>query len=159
MTEWAEGVTAYFRGEHRQSLAHLDNAERIMPGFPDIRRLRADAEMKVDKYPRFMQRGKSVGLGVGVALVGVLFIVGVRTFVRGRTQSSPAGVQRIGPEEIRRRLETKTGAVLVDARHGANFDDSPVQAAGALRYDVDNPNAQALRVRMNPDGEVVVYCD
>ena len=159
MMEWAEGVASYFRGEYRQSLAHLDNAERMMPGFPDIRRLRADAQMKIDKDPRFMQKGKSVGLGVGVALVGVLFIVGVRTFVRGRTQNSPAGVERIGSEEIRRRLETKTGAVLVDARHGANFDDSPVQAAGALRYDVDNPNAQALRVNVNPDGEVVVYCD
>jgi S1-C subfamily serine protease len=159
MTEWAEGVAAYFRGEYGRSLAHLDSAERLMPGFPDIQRLRADAQMKTDKYPRFMRRGKSVGLGVGLVLVGAFVVVSVRALVKTRTRTRPEEVQRIAPDEIRRRLETGTGVALVDARHGAQFDTSPVQAAGALRYDIDNADAQALRVRVNPDGEVVAYCD
>ena len=40
MTEWTEGVAAYFKGEYKRSLGHLNDAERIMPGFPDIQRLR-----------------------------------------------------------------------------------------------------------------------
>jgi hypothetical protein len=158
MTEWTEGVAAYFRGEYRRSLAHLNDAERIMPGFPDIQRLRAEAQMKVDKHPRFLRRGKTFGLGIGILLAGALLAVGMRTLVRNRARRSPGGVQRMGPEEIRRRLETGTVAV-VDARHGTNFETSPVQVAGALRYDIDNPDVRALRVQVNPDGEVVAYCD
>jgi hypothetical protein len=159
MTEWAEGVAAYFRGEYKQSLGHLNDAERIMPGFPDIQRLRADAQMKVDKHPRFMRRGQTVGLGIGAVLVGVLAVLGLRTIVRRRVRTGPAGIRRVAAEELRRRLETGAGVALLDARHGAHFDDASVQAAGALRYDIDHPDAQALRVQVNPDGEVVAYCD
>jgi S1-C subfamily serine protease len=159
MTQWTAGVTAYFRNEHRKSLAHLDAAERLMPGFPDIQRLRADVQMKTSKSPRFTRRGKTVGLGIGVALVGVLGVLGLRTIVRNRVRPGPAGIQRVGAEEIRRRLETGSGVTLVDARHGANFDDAPVQAAGAVRYDIDHPDMPALRVHVNPDGEVIAYCD
>jgi serine protease Do len=159
MTEWSEGVSAYFRGEYRQSLARLDAAERLMPGFPDIRRLRADAQMKVNKSPQFMRKGKTVGLGIGAALMGILAVLGLRTIMRNRVRAGTVGIRRIGAEEIRRRLEAGPGVTLVDARHGADFDGAPVQAAGAVRYDVDHPDVQALRVQMNPDGEVVAYCD
>jgi hypothetical protein len=159
MTEWAAGVTAYFKGEYRKSLAHLDAAERLMPGFPDIQRLRASVQMKVDKTPRFMRRGKTVGLGIGLALMGVLAVLGLRTLMRNRVHPGPTGIQRVGAEEIRRRLEAGSGVALVDARHGAAFDDTSVQAAGAVRYDIDHPDLPALQVQVKPDGEVIAYCD
>ncbi|RPI10859.1 MAG: hypothetical protein EHM71_02490 [Zetaproteobacteria bacterium] len=158
MTEWSEGVAAYFRGEFRRSLAHLESAERIMSGFPDVQRLLAEAQMKVDMHPRFLRRGRTFGLGIGVVLLGALAAVGVRTLVQRRSARRPGSVRRMGPDEIRRRLEAGTVAVL-DVRHGANFDDSPVQVAGAVRYDIDHPDVRALRVQVNPDGEVVAYCD
>lgn len=158
MKEWEQGVAAYFRGEYQRSLGHLNTAEKIMPGFPDIQRLRAYVQMRVDKRPRFMERGKTVGLGVGAVLVGVLVIVGVRRYATARANGGPAVVQRIGADEIRRRLETGTGVALVDARHGAAFDMSPVQAAGAVHFDIDHPDVEALRVHVKPDGEVVAYC-
>jgi hypothetical protein len=158
MTEWTDGVAAYFRGEYTRSLRHLDNAERIMPGFPDIQRLRTDAQMKVDKHPRFMRRGKAFGVGIAVVLAGALAAVGMRTLMGRRAQRRPGSVQRTEPEEIRQGLETGTVSV-VDARHGANFETSPVQVAGALRYDIDHPDVRSLRVQVNPDGEVVAYCD
>lgn len=159
MSEWTAGVAAYFRGEYARSLRHLDSAERIMPGFPDIQRLRAEARMQVDKNPRFARRGKTLGLGVGVMLMGALAVMGVRAFVRTRSTSGAGKVHRISPEELRRRLDTRTDVAIVDARHGVNFDESPVQATGALRYDVDHPDVQMLRVHVKPDGEVIAYCD
>jgi hypothetical protein len=51
------------------------------------------------------------------------------------------------------------GVTVLDTRHGTHFDDSPIQAVGAVRYDIDHPDVQALRVQVNPDGEVVAYCD
>jgi S1-C subfamily serine protease len=159
MTEWAAGVAAYFQGEYRKSLAHLDAAERLMPGFPDIQRLRADVQMKVNKSPRFMQRGKTVGLGIGVALIGVLAVLSLRTVMRNRARSGPAEIRRVGAEEIRRRLEAGAGVTLIDARHGETFDEAPVQAAGAVRFDIDHPGTPAFQVQVKPDGEVIAYCD
>jgi hypothetical protein len=158
MKEWEQGVADYFLGEYQRSLGHLNTAEQIMPGFPDIQRLRAYVQMRVDKRPRFMQRGKTVGLGVGVVLAGVLVIVGAKRYVKTRANGAPGAIQRIGADEIRRRLETGTGVALVDARHGAAFDTSPVQAAGATHFDIDHPDVEALRVHVKPDGEVVAYC-
>jgi hypothetical protein len=106
-----------------------------------------------------MRRGKTVGLGIGAALMGVLAVVGLRTIMRNRVRPGPGGIRRVGAEEIRRHLETGSGVALLDARHGEQFDGSPVQADGAIRYDVDHPDVPALRVQVNPDGEVVAYCD
>lgn len=159
MREWARGVDAYFRGEYQHSLEQIQAAEKIMPGFPDLMRLQTDAQVRVDMNPRFMLKGKRIGLGLGlVAAVGLLGIGG-RTIFRRRFLGPQGSVQRIDPEEIRRRLDTRPDVALVDARRGASFEGSPIQAAGAVRYDVDHPDTQALRVRVNPDGEVVAYCD
>jgi hypothetical protein len=158
MTEWTGAVTAYFGGEYRQSVAHLERAERLMPGFPDVQRLRADAQMRSNKNPRLLRRGKALGLGLGGVLVGILAVGGVRSVVKRRRDDTPRGVPRVSPEDLRRRLDVGVGVTLLDARRSVEFDPSPVQAAGALRYDVDRPDMEALRVQVNPDGEVVAYC-
>jgi S1-C subfamily serine protease len=89
MREWSQGVTAYFAGKYGRSLAHTDAALRIMAGFPDIDRLRADAQMQVDKDPRFMQLGKQFGFGLGAFAIAALLAVGIRTMWRRRSQSTP----------------------------------------------------------------------
>ena len=114
--------------------------------------------MRADKHPRFMRRGQTVGLGIGVVLAGFLVIVGAKRYANARANGGPAAVRRIGADEIRRRLGTRAGIALVDARHGAAFESSPVQAAGALHFDIDHPDVEALRVHVKPDGEVVAYC-
>jgi hypothetical protein len=159
MQAWSNGVREYFDGEYRRSLEHTNAALKIMPGFPDVERLRAEVQMRMDKNPRFMLRGKKIGFGFGVFAAVALLGVGARSVLRRRSPRAQSAVRRIDPEEIRRRLDAGTGVALVDARHGAAFEDSPMQAAGALRFDVDHPDIQSLQVRVNPDGEVVVYCD
>jgi S1-C subfamily serine protease len=155
---WTQAVDAYFRGEYRRSLEHTDAALRIMPGFPDLDRLHAEVQMRVDGHPRFLRRGMAIGLGIGLIAAGILLGTGVRAWRRrGRGATSSAAL-RIDPEDLRRRLDAGSGVTLVDARHGAAFDGSPVQAAGAVRFDIDHPDELALRIHVNPDGEVVAYC-
>ena len=97
MREWSQGVTAYFAGEYRRSLAHTDAALRIMAGFPDIDRLRADAQMQVDKNPRFMQLRKRFGLGLGAVAAMALLAVGIRTLWRRRSLPTPRATRRRRP--------------------------------------------------------------
>ncbi len=97
MREWSQGVNAYFAGEYRRSLAHTDAATRIMAGFPDIDRLRADAQMQVDKNPRFMRLGKKFGLGLGAVATVALLAFGIRTLRRRRSPPPPRAIRRPRP--------------------------------------------------------------
>jgi len=97
MREWSRGVTAYFAGEYRRSLAHTDAALRIMAGFPDIDRLRADAQMQVDKSPRFIRLSKRFGFGLGAVAAVALLAVGIRTLWRRRSLPTPRATRRRRP--------------------------------------------------------------
>ena len=97
MREWSQGVQAYFAGEYRRSLAHTDAALRIMAGFPDIDRLRADAQMQVDANPRLRQLGKKFGLGLGAVAAVALLAIGIRTLRRRRSSSPPRAGRRRRP--------------------------------------------------------------
>ena len=155
---WEEAVDAYFRGDYRRAVSHVESADRIMPGFPDLQRLRSEAQMREERKPTRISRNLTIGLALGAGLGAALLILGMRGGL-GRRWRPTTRIPRILPEEIRRRLETGSAVALVDARHGEGFETSPVQAAGALRYDVDHPDLQALQVRVAPSGEVVAYCD
>jgi hypothetical protein len=157
--EWEGAVASHFRGDYARAIGHLEAAERIMPGFPDVQRLRSEAQMRGEREPGVTGRSLRVGVGLGGALGVALLVLGVRSAVNSRIRRTTGRVGRISPEEIRTRLETGSAVALVDARHGGKFDESPVQVAGALRFDIERPSVQALQVQVAPSGEVVAYCD
>jgi S1-C subfamily serine protease len=157
--KWEEAVEEFFHGKYRRAVDAVDEAERIMPGFPDLQLLRSEAQQRIGREPGFSGRRLMIGLGLAGALGAALLVLGVRSTVRARVDRSRGHVQRITPDEIRRRLEAGAPVAVVDARHGGNFDDSPVQVAGAVRYDIDKPELPAFRIQVNPGGEVVAYCD
>ena len=94
MREWSQGVKAYFAGEYQRSLVHTDAALRIMAGFPDMDRLRADAQRRVDMHPPFMQRGKQFGLGLGAVAAVAVLAIGIRTLRRRRSPPRPRAGRR-----------------------------------------------------------------
>jgi S1-C subfamily serine protease len=157
--KWGEAVSRFFEGDYRRAIRAVDDAERIMPGFPDLRLLRSEAQLRMGRESGFSGRRLMVGLGLAGALGMALLVLGVRTSVKARLERVRGHVRRITPDDIRRKLEAGTPLTVVDARHGGNFDDSPVQIAGAVRYDVDNPSLPSFRVKVNPGGEVLAYCD
>ncbi len=158
MQAWGRAVRAYFDGEYRRSLESTDAAWRIMPGFPDVEHLRSDIQMRLDKDPRFTLHGKIIGFGFGGVALVALLALGTKAALRRKSLQRASAVRRIDADEVRRRLEAGSGVTLVDARHGAAFEDSPLEAAGAMRFDVDHPEMEPIRIRVKPDGEVVAYC-
>jgi hypothetical protein len=137
----------------------VEEADRLMPGFPDLMRLRSEAQMRGDREHGFGERSRGVGIWLGGGLGVALLALGARSVVISRIRRTRGLVQRVTPEEIRGRLETGAPVTILDARHGGNFDDSPVQVVGAKRYDVERPSAQSLQVQIAPGGEVIAYCD
>ena len=130
-----------------------------MPGFPDLMRLRSEAQMRGDRGSGFGERSRTAGVWLGGGLGVALLALGARSVVNSRIRRTRGLVRRVTPEDIRSRLETGAPVAILDARHGGNFDDSPVQITGAQRYDVEQPSAQSLQVQIAPGGEVIAYCD
>jgi hypothetical protein len=159
MREWEQAVTAEFQGNHARAIRHVEAADRILPGLPDVQRLRAEAQLGGEREPVLIQRNLAVGVGLGAGVGLALLILGLRHVVKRQLRRWRGRVERISPEEVRRRLETGTVLTLVDARRGMKFDASPGQVAGALRYDVERSTPQPHQMQVTPNGEVVVYCD
>jgi len=157
--KWERAVTSYFSGDYRRAATQVEEADRLMPGFPDLMRLRSEAQMRADRESGFGERSRTAGVWLGGGLGVALLALGARSVVNSRIRRTRGLVRRVTPEEIRSRLETGAPVAILDARHGGNFDDSPVQVAGAQRYDVEKPSAQSLQVQVTPGGEVIAYCD
>lgn len=65
-------------------------------------------------------------------------------------------VARIGPEELKRKLDAGEDVVIVDLRHALDFETDPRSIPGALRFaaeDLEEEHAAIPRGR-----EVVLYC-
>lgn len=156
--DWESGVRAYFGGRFRRSLASLDAAERIMPGFPDVQRLRTAAQLKAEESPAFSLRGLRFGVGLLAGLGLALLAMGAGSLWR-RARRWVGRVERITPEDLRRRLEAGEALALLDARQADRYAASPVQVTGAVRAAGDEGPAIPYRLEVGADGRVVVYCD
>ena len=103
--------------------------------------------------------GLTVWIGVGVVLGLTLLVLGLVRLESRRAGFGGGRVPRVAADEVRRRLDVGAGLTLVDARRSAKFVESPIQAAGAIRYDVERSSPQALQVQVTPNGDVIAYCD
>jgi len=157
--EWERALMAFFGEDYGRALQHLEAAERLAPGLPDARSLRAEAQLALETAPWFASRAWRVGGGLGVGLGMALLLLGVRSAVSSRVRRLRRRVPRLSPDEVRRRLEVGAPVALVDARHGASFESSPVEAAGAVRVDVERPKTPAFQLEAGERGEVIAYCD
>jgi S1-C subfamily serine protease len=140
---WERAVTRYFQGNYAGAVQTVEEAERIMPGFPDLARLRSEAQMRAERQPASSGHWLMWGAGFGLALLAV----GAWSVVRRKTRHASGRVRRISPNEVRSRLDAGSAVTLVDARQGV------------AREDGERAGPQALQVTVAPSGEVVVYCD
>ncbi len=157
--KWEQAVARYFEGDYRGAARTLEEAEQIMPGFADLMRLRVEAGMRAERQSVFSGRSLTLWIGLGAGLALTLLAVVVGRAVRGRTSQGGGQIPRVSPAEVRSRQEGGAGVALVDARRQEAFAESPVQAVGAIRYDVERSSPQALQVQVAPSGEMIVYCD
>jgi hypothetical protein len=157
--EWEMALVAFFREDYSAAISHLEAADRVVPGLPDVRALRTEAQLLLEKAPPFASRAWKIGGGLALGLGVALLVLGVRSAVSSRLRRVRGRVQRLSPEEVRRRLEVGSRVAMVDARHGVNFDDSPVQLPGSVRYDIERPKTPSFQLELGKNGEVIAYCD
>ena len=92
-----------------------------------------------------------------VVILGSLFVAYlVGKYVQRQRFLRQLRIDRITPEELRRRLDAGERVAIVDLRHRVDFDADPRTLPGALRFAADELEARHQEIPR--DREVVLYC-
>jgi rhodanese-related sulfurtransferase len=147
---WASGVEAFFAERYSTAASRFAEANRLIPGLPDVKKALGEAENKVKNPPPRPFPWAWATFGVTLVSVGVYGGMWGRRWWKNRYRILPA--QMIGF------IEKGLSPVLVDARTKTDYETSPLKLPGSVRIDPDE--AQAGRINLDADAKqmVVVYC-
>jgi len=147
---WASGVEAFFAERYSTAASRFAEANRLIPGLPDVKKALAEAENKVKNPPPRPFPWAWVTFGVTLVSVGVYGGMWGRRWWKNR--------YRILPGQMIGFIEKGLSPILVDARTKTDYETSPLKLPGSVRLDPDE--AQAGRINLDADDEqmIVVYC-
>ena len=109
---------------------------------------------QIDDLARLLAR---VGNTAGILLVVLVFAGYVVQKMESRRRFLKQLAQdRIGPEEVKKRMDTGEELFIVDLRHPLDFLPDPRVIPGALRMSPDELDARLPEIPR--DREIIVYC-
>jgi hypothetical protein len=147
-TAWHDALRRFFDGDHRGARGPLAEADRLLPGLPDVMRIQRENEERAARQPLLPWR--MVGAGLTLAGLGGYGGLLVSRMRRNRF--------RISPAEAARLLDAAVPPVLLDVRAPAAFESSPVRLPGSLHVSPERLERGDLGVPIEPDRTVVAYC-
>lgn len=95
------------------------------------------------------------GSMAAVVIVGICVYVGAK-FINRRRFIRTLRMARIEPEELKQMLDEKQDVVIVDLRHGLEFEAEPESIVGALRLSPDE--LEETHSLIPRDRDVILYC-
>lgn len=111
-------------------------------------------------FSRQLDRAIDYALGMGrtlfVLVAGVLSIYILRRYASRRRFMRQLSIDRMEPEELKRKLDRGENVLVIDVRHALDFETDPAIIPGALRIPFEQ--VEEGRTDVPPDRETVVYC-
>jgi S1-C subfamily serine protease len=147
-TAWHSGLSAFFRGRYSRAGPSFAEANRLLPGIPDVQRISVEnaALAKTQPLLPWDQLGAAL---VALGLVGYVFLFGLR-WRRNRF--------RISPSEVARLLEGPEPPAILDVREASAYEASPVRIPRSLRISAQDFSNEGKRPDIAPERMVVAYC-
>ncbi len=144
---WHAGLREFFAGDYSGAAKHFDEANRLLPELPDVRRMAVEAKNPPARpFPWVTV--------AGVVTVGSLGAYGVMLGLRWRRNRF-----RIRPSEVAQLLEsTETRPLILDVRDAATYVKSPVRIPGAQHVTAQELTGGAAKFDVDPARTVVAYC-
>ncbi len=144
-TAWYSGLRDFFDQRYRRATRHFQAADGIQPGFPDVKRLLADASGRPTPVPW----GWIAGALAGISLAGFVGISGLR-WQQNRYRISPAQVVAL--------VEGPNPPAILDVRAGASFARSPLVIPNSIRVSLEELRDSPGSLPIEPGQTVVAYC-
>jgi membrane protein DedA with SNARE-associated domain len=109
-----------------------------------------------EQLERALATTRQLGLTLAGALVVLLALWVIWKYAQRRRFIREIRMERIGPEELRRKLEAGEPVAIVDLRHPLDFETEPRTLPGALRLEARE--LEERHTEIPRDREVVLYC-
>jgi serine protease Do len=145
---WNAGLSAFFAGQHSRAAPHLVEANRLLPGLPDVERIITENAARAKTQPLLPWGQVGAGL-VGASVVGYAALLGVR-WRRNRF--------RISPSEVARLLEGTDPPAILDVREATAYEQSPVRIPRSLRMSVQEISDGGKGPDVDRARMIVAYC-
>src|SRR5262245_60701328 len=147
---WQAGLRDLAEGRYKRAAQRFAEAEKLLPGLPDVKRAAAEAQDKIQHPPPQPFPWAWTTLGVTLVSLGVYGGMAGRHWWKGR--------HRIQPSHVIEMIGAGQAPVLVDARRQEDYDASPLELLHSVRLSPDDAEAGRIALQVQPEQMVVVYC-
>ena len=147
---WAAGLQAFFGERYAVAVAKFQEANRLQPNLPDVKRALGEAEFKIKNPPPRPFPWAWVTLGITLLSAGVYGGMGARRWWRNRF--------RVHPPQVIGFMEKELNPLLVDVRTRTDYETSPLTLPGAVRLEPEDVEAGRIVLEADPKQLIVTYC-
>src|SRR5437867_3275082 len=145
---WTAGIEALLDGRYAAAAAKFDEANTLLPGLTDVKRLLAEAQNKVKNPPPQPFPWAWATVGVTLLSFGAYGGMWGQRWWKNRF--------RIQPTQVIAFIERGLSPVLLDVRTKNDYETSPLKLPGAVRLDPES--AGTANLNFEPDQLLVAYC-
>ena len=147
-TAWYAALSEHFAGNYSRAARHLQEANRLVPELPDVRRLSAENEERRKSEPFLPWR--TVAAGVLVACAVGFAALAARRWRRNRF--------RVRPAEVARLVETENPPVILDVRDAPTYAKSPVRIPQSMHVTPEELAQAEPSLDIDRGRLIVAYC-
>ena len=145
---WAAGVEALLSQRYKAALAHLTEANKLVPNLIDVKHSLRLAEEGVKNPPPQPFPWALATLGVTLVSVGAYGGMWGKRWWKNR--------YRVTPTQVIGFIERGLNPVLLDVRTKADFETSPLKLPGSTRLAPEE--AERAPVNFEPEQMIIAYC-
>jgi S1-C subfamily serine protease len=148
---WHAGLSAYFSGDYATARKQFLEANRLLPELPDVRRMTAQADDKINHPPPRPFPWALVTAVVTLASAAAFGAIGGARWKRNRF--------RIPPSEVARLIETASQRpIVLDVRDDETYRKSPMRIPDSLHIAPEQLRQGIGSLGIEAERTVVAYC-
>lgn len=147
---WFGGLTAFYTEDYAGALRRFEEADRLHPNLPDVRRKLAEAREFVKNPPPKPFPWFWVAVGVTLVSAGGFGGQWLHRWNKNR--------YRVQPFEVVRMIESGKAPTILDARKSDSYEQLPLKIPGSVRVVPEDLANSMAGLDLDPARPVVAYC-
>jgi S1-C subfamily serine protease len=147
---WYAGLNAFFTEDWKGALRRFEEADKLHPNLPDVRRMLAEAREKVKNPPPKPFPWFWVAIGVTLVSAGGFGGQWLHRWNKNR--------YRVHPSEVVRLIEGGKSPIILDARRADSYEQLPLKIPGSLRVAPEDLAGSLTGLDLDTTRPVVAYC-
>ena len=147
---WYAGLRGFFTDDWTGALRRFEQADKIHPNLPDVRRMLVEAREKVKNPPPRPFPWFWVAVGVTLVSAGGFGGQWLHRWNRNR--------YRVHPSEVVRMIEGGKSPIILDARRADQYEQLPLKIPGSVRVTPEDLPGSMAGLDLDATRPVVAYC-